>query len=132
MALRAPISWPSISRSRPGSGVAASPGGFSSTLRGRSSGRRARGSRACGRTSRQLERFEAAAEAVGAAGVRLPPRHVAASAGLLLDGVASLDGARPGLSVYGLLPDELFGAGSVRTKPAGTRLRPILSLHARP
>ena len=84
------------------------------------------------RTARQLGRFEAAADAVGAAGVGLPPRHVAASAGLLLDGVASLDGARPGLSVYGLLPDELLGAGPVRAKPAGTRLRPILSLHARP
>ena len=84
------------------------------------------------RTTAQLERFETAADQVVAAGVALPPRHVAASAGLLLDGVASLDGARPGLSVYGLLPDELLDAGSVRTKPIGSRLRPILSLHARP
>jgi len=84
------------------------------------------------RTARQLERFEVAAAEVGAAGVGLPPRHVAASAGLLLDGVASLDGARPGLSVYGLLPDELLGVASARTRPVGSRLRPILSLHARP
>jgi alanine racemase len=84
------------------------------------------------RTARQLERFEAAADELAADGVDLPPRHVAASAGLLLDGVASLDGARPGLAVYGLLPDELLGAGPMLPLPAGERLRPILSLRARP
>ena len=84
------------------------------------------------RTARQLRRFETAADELGAAGISLPPRHVAASAGLLLDGVASLEGARPGLSVYGLLPDELIDGGSTRATPLGARLRPILSLHARP
>ena len=84
------------------------------------------------RTARQLERFGAAADDLAAAGVSLPPRHVAASAGLLLDGVASLDGARPGLSFYGLLPDELLDAGSTGRAALGARLRPILSLHARP
>ena len=84
------------------------------------------------RTARQLERFGAAADDLSAAGITLPPRHVAASAGLLLDGVASLDGARPGLSIYGLLPDELIAAGSFPTTRGGDRLRPILSLHARP
>jgi alanine racemase len=84
------------------------------------------------RTVIQLRRFDAAADELAAAGISLPPRHVAASAGLLLDGVASLEGARPGLSVYGLLPDELVDAGSTRTASLGARLRPILSLHARP
>jgi alanine racemase len=84
------------------------------------------------RTVIQLRRFDAAADGLAAAGISLPPRHVAASAGLLLDGVASLEGARPGLSVYGLLPDELLDAGSTRTVSLGARLRPILSLHARP
>ena len=84
------------------------------------------------RTARQLERFEAAADELAANAIELPPRHVAASAGLLLDGVASLDGARPGLAVYGLLPDELLGAGPMLRMPAGERLRPILSLYARP
>ena len=97
------------------------------------------------RTASQLERFERAAADLEAAGVSLPGRHLAASAGLLLDGVASLDGARPGLAVYGLLPDELL-AGAPGSVPAGrpgavadrpTRseaagLRPVLSLHARP
>lgn len=84
------------------------------------------------RTRRQLERFEAAADELAANGIELPPRHVAASAGLLLDGVASLDGARPGLAVYGLLPDELLGAGPMLRLPAAEPLRPILSLYARP
>ena len=94
------------------------------------------------RTGAQLERFEAATAALEAAGVRLPPRHVAASAGLVLDGVASLDGARPGLAIYGLVPDELLGdvasarlpSGAVPLdlRPATARLRPVLSLHARP
>jgi alanine racemase len=84
------------------------------------------------RTARQLRRFEAAAAALEAAGVRLPPRHQAASAGLLLDGVASLDGARPGLAVYGLTPDELLGAGAACPNSVDNGLRPILSLYARP
>jgi alanine racemase len=79
------------------------------------------------RTSTQLERFERATADLEAAGIRLP-RHVAASAGLLLDGVASLDGARPGLAVYGLVPDELLG----RLGDGVAGLRPVLSLRARP
>jgi alanine racemase len=97
------------------------------------------------RTASQLERFERAAADLEAAGIPLPTRHLAASAGLLLDGVASLDGARPGLAVYGLLPDELLGgtagpgsagdpAGAADRLPipAAARLSPLLSLHARP
>ena len=82
------------------------------------------------RTERQLARFEAAAAALGAAGIDLPPRHAAASAGLLLGDVGAYDGIRPGLALYGLVPDELIGT------PAGVAaadaIRPVLSLHARP
>jgi alanine racemase len=84
------------------------------------------------RTVLQLDRFNAAAAALEAAGIHLPPRHQAASAGLLLGGVASLDGARPGLAIYGLTPDELLGAGGEGDFPVDNGLRPILSLHARP
>jgi alanine racemase len=80
------------------------------------------------RTARQVERFDAATTALRAAGHRLPARHVAASGGLLLGNVAALDGIRPGLTVYGLVPDELLG----RDVPGERRLRPVLSLHARP
>ena len=79
------------------------------------------------RTAAQLHRFERATADLESAGFGLA-RHVAASAGLLLDGVASLDGARPGLAVYGLVPDELL-----ETLGDGVDgLRPVLSLHARP
>jgi alanine racemase len=79
------------------------------------------------RTAAQLERFGRATDELEADGHVLP-RHVAASAGLLLDGVASLDGARPGLATYGLVPDELLD----RLGGGVTGLRPVLSLKARP
>lgn len=80
-------------------------------------------------TSLQLERFEAATAAVQAARIRLPRRHVAASGALVQDGVAAYDGVRPGLSVYGLLPDELHGMLGVSVREA---FQPAMSLHARP
>jgi alanine racemase len=90
------------------------------------------------RTAAQLERFERAGAELRSAGVDLPPRHVAATGGLLLDGVAALDGVRPGLAIYGLVPDELLpGSGAAdrgmpATRPGTAGLRPILSLLARP
>jgi alanine racemase len=80
------------------------------------------------RTTAQLERFDAAAGILRRAGHRLPNRHVAASSGLLLGNAAALDGVRPGLTVYGLVPDELLGS----EVPGGPTLKPVLSLHARP
>jgi alanine racemase len=68
---------------------------------------------------------------VGAAGLELPPRHVAASGGLLTD-VAAFDGVRPGLSVYGIVPDELAGRTMSGAVDAAAGLRPVMSLHARP
>jgi alanine racemase len=80
-------------------------------------------------TAGQLERFEAAATAVREAGLPVPPRHVAASGGLLT-GIAGLDGARPGLSIYGIVPDEF--AGRTLPGPGRAAFRPVMSLHARP
>ena len=91
-----------------------------------------------GRTAAQLERFERAGDELQSAGVDLPARHVAATGGLLLDGVAAFEGVRPGLAMYGLVPDELLpGSGAAdgdlpATRPGTAGLRPILSLHARP
>jgi alanine racemase len=73
-----------------------------------------------------VERFEAAVAALEQAGVRLPPRHLAASGGLLVDGVASLEAVRPGLTTYGVAPEELG------LDDASIGLTPVLSLHARP
>ncbi|MEA2612072.1 MAG: alanine racemase [Chloroflexota bacterium] len=81
------------------------------------------------RTRDQLARFDAAAASVRAAGLPLPDRHVAASGGLFTD-VAALDGVRPGLAVYGVVPDEL-DATDVAPADAAP-FRPVMSLHARP
>jgi alanine racemase len=81
------------------------------------------------RTARQVERFEAAIAAVQAAGIDVPPRHLASSGMLLGAEVMAYGGTRPGLSLYGIVPDELADAASHAAPPG---LRPVLSLHARP
>jgi alanine racemase len=81
-------------------------------------------------TRSQEARFEAAIGALTAAGIGLPPRHAAASAGLITGSVAAYDGVRPGLAMYGLVPDEL-DPNDGGDGPAA-RLRPVMSLIARP
>jgi alanine racemase len=81
-------------------------------------------------TNDQLTRFEVATGSLVAAGVPLPVRHVAASAALLDAGVASYDGVRPGISIYGLVPDELASV-DVAEEVRGD-LRPVMSMYARP
>ena len=81
------------------------------------------------RTARQVERFEVAIAALKAAGIELPPRHLASSGMLLGDEVLAYGGTRPGLSLYGIVPDELAEAAGQAAPPG---LRPVLSLHARP
>ncbi|TAK02912.1 MAG: alanine racemase [Chloroflexota bacterium] len=80
-------------------------------------------------TSAQLARFEAATQGLREAGIRLPRRHVAASGALVQDGVVAYDGVRPGLSLYGLVPDELL---DVIPAAVARALRPVMALHARP
>lgn len=79
------------------------------------------------RTAAQIERFEEATSQLEAAGVDVPRRHLAASGGILVEGIPTYDAVRPGLMTYGIVPDE-FAPGSVA---AAGRLRPVLSLHAR-
>ena len=83
-----------------------------------------------GGTGVQVDRFEAVVGAIVDAGIELPPRHAAASAALLVDGAAAYDGVRPGLAVYGLVPDELRDAGI--SSAIADSLRPVMSLVARP
>jgi alanine racemase len=80
-------------------------------------------------TAVQLARFDEAFAIVRAAGLDMP-RHVAASAGVLTGIVPAYDGIRPGLAIYGLVPDELApdSPGAI----AGGRLRPAMALYARP
>ncbi len=99
---------------------------------------------ACGpicRPARTLRRprpssrsFDAVVAAARAAGAEIPTRHLAASGGLLTE-VTTLEGVRPGLLLYGLVPDELDPAdlldgrprpippGPVPPCPAGPRRR---------
>jgi alanine racemase len=57
---------------------------------------------------------------------------VAASGGLLTD-IVAYDGVRPGLSIYGLLPDELDGAAlGADAATFAAAIRPVMSLHAQP
>ena len=80
-------------------------------------------------TAGQLARFDEACRIVRSAGLDLP-RHVAASAGVLAGNVPAYEGIRPGLAIYGLVPDELDPASPGGL--AGTGLRPAMALHARP
>jgi alanine racemase len=82
------------------------------------------------RSDRQLVLFRAVVDDLRAAAHELP-RHLAASGGILEGGIASLDGVRPGLAIYGLVPDELLVAGR-QTTPRAAELRPVLSLRAQP
>jgi len=78
----------------------------------------------------QVARFDAAVAAIAAAGVTLPARHVAASAALMTDEVLAYEGVRPGLSIYGLIPDGFDPATVSDALASG--LRPVMSLYARP
>jgi alanine racemase len=80
-------------------------------------------------TADQLARFDRAA-AIARDAIPGIARHVAASAGILTGNVPAYDGIRPGLAVYGLVPDEL-APGSPGAL-AGAALRPAMSMHARP
>ncbi len=80
-------------------------------------------------TAIQLARFDEASRILAASGLAMP-RHVSASAGVLTGIVPAYEGFRPGLAIYGLVPDELDPASAGAR--AGAGLRPALSLHARP
>jgi alanine racemase len=81
------------------------------------------------RTAAQIARFEAASAALAAAGIAVGRRHIAASGGILVPAIPMYDVVRPGLMIYGLAPDEFDPAD---LPPVVSRLRPVLSLRARP
>ncbi len=82
-------------------------------------------------TATQVARFEAVIADLRDAGIALPARHVAASAALLTDaGLLAYDGVRPGLAIYGIVPDELDAAA--RREGPSDELQPVMALYARP
>ena len=89
------------------------------------------------RTAAQFERFEAALTALQMAGLGPRRRHVVASSGLAIGGLAAYDSIRPGLAIYGIQPDDVAASAvsiestrSAASPLAG--LRPVVSLKARP
>ncbi len=74
-------------------------------------------------TQRQIERFDMALDALGAAGFGPPIVHLANSAGAIAHPRARRDAVRCGIAIYGLDPSPAL-AGRVA-------LRPALSLHTR-
>ncbi len=80
--------------------------------------------------ARQVAALGAAEASLRAAGVAVPVRHLAASGGLIAGGVPPLELIRPGIAVYGVLPDGLTPAAD--RAAAAAALRPALSLRARP
>jgi alanine racemase len=84
------------------------------------------------RSGRQVTAFDAALAAAfpAAREARGPIRHLAATGGLLAATVPAYDRVRLGLGLYGIVPDGLVpGPGAAA---AAARLRPVMSLHARP
>ena len=81
-------------------------------------------------TARQDRLFGQASGLMEAAGMTLPERHLAASGGVLAATAGTYDAVRVGLSLYGLVPDDLDVAEGARA--AATGLRPVMSLRARP
>ena len=80
------------------------------------------------RTVAQYARFEVALAALANAGLSAPRRHVVASGGLAVGGLAAYDALRPGLAVYGIVPEDV----DTTSGPSLAGLRPVLALKARP
>ena len=78
----------------------------------------------------QVAAFERAVAGLRDAGLPVPARHVAASGGILAASAPSYDGVRPGLCLYGLVPDGLTLSPTAAEAARG--LRPALQLKARP
>ncbi len=80
-------------------------------------------------TAAQVEQLDAATAAIKGAGLTVPARHMAATGGLFTGRAPLYEGVRPGLALYGLLPDDLPIAD--RAHEAANRLMPAMSIRCR-
>ncbi|HYI21546.1 MAG TPA: alanine racemase [Candidatus Limnocylindrales bacterium] len=80
-------------------------------------------------TAAQVEQLEAATAEIGRAGLSVPARHMAATGGLFTGRAPLYEGVRPGLALYGLLPDDLPIAD--QAIDAAKRLVPAMSIRCR-
>ena len=82
------------------------------------------------RSRRQRDAFEGSRAEFGEAGVAVRQWHLAASGGLLAASAHAYDAVRPGLALYGVVPEGLpVAAGRI---DAAAALAPVLSLRAQP
>ncbi len=81
-------------------------------------------------TAVQVDAFERATEAVRAAGVPIPPRHIDATGGLFTGHAPAYEGVRVGLALYGILPEGLSLAPDAAAP--GRMLEPAMSLRCLP
>ena len=80
-------------------------------------------------TKAQIAAFERAESLIRDVGLRVPPRHVAATGGLLTGRAPIYEGVRIGLGLYGLLPLDLPMPDPQRA--FAERLRPAMTLKCR-
>jgi alanine racemase len=78
----------------------------------------------------QVAAFEQAVAAIRQPGIDPPLRHLAASGAIFGGSAPPYEMVRPGLAIYGLLPEELTVAPHARA--AAALLQPALTLKARP
>jgi alanine racemase len=78
----------------------------------------------------QERRLRRAVAAIEASGLPMPPVHLSATGGLFAGTGAAHDVVRPGLALYGELPDDLPIGPSAEA--AAAALRPVMRLLARP
>jgi alanine racemase len=69
-------------------------------------------------TDHQFELFESILSELNRIGVMIPLRHAANSAGVFAHRLTALDMVRPGIVLYGLLPDRHVRTGGIVLKPA--------------
>jgi alanine racemase len=82
------------------------------------------------RSRSQQARFDDARAIVAREAGEIRGWHLAASGGILADVAGTYDAIRPGLSIYGVIPDDLVVAS--QRSGLAANLRPVMSLHARP
>jgi alanine racemase len=81
-------------------------------------------------TAEQVAAYERALAGIAAAGVPMPSRHVAASGAIFARTAPAYEAVRPGLCLYGLLPEGLPIAPDAAA--GAESLRPAMDLRARP
>lgn len=82
------------------------------------------------RTRSQAAEFDSLVRSLSDGGLSVGDRHLAASGGLLAGTASPFEAIRPGLAIYGVVPEDV--ADDADLAPAAARLQPVMALRARP